>query len=906
MSRISSLWRNLVHRDRVERDLDDEVRAAFELLVDEKRRAGLPPAEARRAATLELGGVESVKEQVRAARTGALADAFVWDVRYAARLLRRNPLFALTAALSLAIGIGATVTIFTVANGLLLRAAPGVASPDRLVDISRTELGQPLANPLLSYRTYLDLVERMSTLEGLYAHQGNLESMTMGSGGDAERIFATIVTANYFDVLGITPTAGRLFGPGDSEGRGASPIVVLSHAFWERRFNADSSLLGRTIQLNGSPFTVIGVASDGFWGTSVVSSDVWVLIDAKAFDNFFFSARRSEWGMVGGRLRSGVSTQQAAAELDAVRLALEREYPDVYSSQGFLLARASPIPPGLRFVLAGFLGLLMAMVLIVLIITCANVAGVLLARAAARRREIAVRVALGAGRARLVRQLLTETVLLFILGGASSLLLARGMTSLLLKLLPVFPVPVALSLPLDGRVLAFAIGLSLAAAVLSGLAPALHVSRADVVSGLKADSQGPSDRSRLRNAFVVAQVAFSILLVITAGVLGRAMGRVPSIDRGFYSNGIEAASIDLSEAGYTEATGLLIARELLDRLRAMPGVEAATLADQVPLRGMVVSPLRAPGVPPPAGRPFFGANWNLVDSGYFETLRIPIVAGRAFNHADGAGAQPVAIIAESGARLLWPGRDPIGQYVQWQDPRSEGRGAVTTLQIVGVARDLNYGDSGVRESRGGGMAPPIVVYVPLQQRYTPRITALMRMADGQHAAQGLNALLASINRNLPPVAVQSLDIAEAAGNVVAKGSGPVQVQLRVAAAVAGSVGLVGLFLAAIGIYGVTAYSVARRTREIGIRIAMGAQRGDIVGMVLRQGMSLVAAGSVLGLLLAAAGTRLLTRLLFGASPLDPVTFGGAVVLFAVIGLAACYVPARRATQIDAMEALRYE
>jgi predicted permease len=643
------------------------------------------------------------------------------------------------------------------------------------------------------------------------------------------------------------------------------------------------------LQLNGDAFTVVGVAAEEFRGTSVVALDVWIPIGAKAFDNGFFTSRVGEWGLVGGRLKPGVSIAQVASELDAVSRALEADYPNESRGRGFLVAAASPIPPSMRLVIGGFLALLMALVSLVLVVTCANVAGILLARAAARRREISVRIAIGAGRARVVRQLLTETLLLFALGGGAGLLFARGMTSLLFKLLPAFEVPVALSLPLDGRVIAFAVGVSLVAAVLSGLAPALHVSKADVVTGLKDESQGSSDRLRLRNAFVVSQVAFGILLVVTAGVLGRAMGHVAAIDQGFDSAGVEAASFDLSQGGYTEATGLLFARDLVDRLRAMRGVQAVALADQVPPRGMAAGPLIVPGVPPPDGRPSFTAAWNIVDSGYFETLRLPLVSGRNFNAGDRAGTEPVAIIGESGARQLWPGQNPVGKRIQRQATERGATGTITTLEVIGVARDLRI------VARGGG-APPIVLYVPLLQRYTPHITILARMAEGGHATAAIAAVVRSMNANVPPAPARPLD----------DQNGPVQVQLRVAASVAGGVGLVALLLAAMGIYGVTAYTVARRTREIGIRIAMGAQRGDIVRLVLGQGMSLVLVGCVIGLVLAAGASRLLTRLLFGASPLDPVAFSGAVVLFAIIGLAACYMPVRRATRIDAMDALRYE
>jgi predicted permease len=510
-----------------------------------------------------------------------------------------------------------------------------------------------------------------------------------------------------------------------------------------------------------------------------------------------------------------------------------------------------------------------------------------------------VRLAIGAGRARLIRQFLTETMLLFILGGAAGLLLARWMTSVLVVwLLPEFPVPVNLSLPLDGRVVAFTTGLSLAAALFSGLAPALQASKADVVAALKAETQGSDDRLRLRNAFVIGQVAFSILLVVAAGLLGRALERASLTDRGYDPQGVQLASLDLSLAGYTDATGPAFARALVDRVRDLPGVQAATVADQTPMPGvmryMVGDGLTVPGVTPPNGQPFFMASWTSVEAGYFATLRLPLVAGRDFSATDRAGEPPVVIIPEATARQLWPGQNAVGKYVLWHTGRRNGPTGPAlppkSLLVVGVARDLKI-------DTPRGETSPLAVYVPLQQRYNPRMTIIVRSTDRRRLTSDIRALVQSMDPNLPILAARTLE---------EEITGPVQNQLRVAASVSGSVGVVSLLLAAIGIYGVTAYVASRRTREIGIRLALGAQRADVLVMILKQGMVLVAIGSAIGLMLAAAGSRLLTRLLFGVPPLDPVAFGGATVLFAIIGLVACYVPARRATRIDAMEALRYE
>jgi predicted permease len=824
--------------------------------------------------------------------------SFLWfsdarrDMMHAARLLRRSPVLTITATLSLAIGIGANTTIFTVANALLFQPPAGVVEPYRLVDIGSSRGGVGFGPS--SYPNYLDIRRRATTLDGVYAYLRFPQPMSVGGAstdGKAESIFGNVVAVNYFTVLGAVPAVGRLFGAGDSDQPGSSPVAVLSHLFWTRRFHKDPTIVGRTLTLNGHPFTVVGVASEGFHGTGVRALDVWVPMGmvATVTSQATLTDRAAGRLWIGGRLKPGVSVSQAAAEMDVIGQTLEREFQEQHHQTGLRLLASSPVPGNGGPVVA-FLTLLMAIVSFVLIIACANVAGVLLARATARRQEMALRLAIGAGRARLIRQLLTETVLLFVLGGTTGFLLARGMTSVLVSRLPTLPFPVDLSLPLDGRVIAFTAGLSLVAALLSGLAPALDASKADVLSGLRNDA-ALVGRLRLRHAFVIGQVAFRIVLIIGAGLFIRALQRAASIDPGFDPHGVELMSIDLTQGGYTHMTGRRFVRELVDRVQQLPGVQTATIASGLP-GGFEVrrEALTVSGGSSPSRQAFVTVDWNVVEPGYFATLRTPIAAGRDFTIADRDGTQTVAIVSEAAARQFWPGQDAVGKYLSQPTWGPQGpTNPMRALLVVGVARDIQS------SSAIDGLARACV-YAPFQQQYVSNMTIVARTTRAQRIADELRALLASMNPNLPIVTAQTLD------DSVALGLAP----QRVAASVAGSLGIVGLMLTGIGIYGVTAYAVTRRTREIGIRIALGARRADIIRMVLREGLSLTLIGSVMGLIFAAAMSRVVAGFLFGIPPIDPITFVGTTVLFAAISLAACSVPVLRATHIDPTQALRYE
>ena len=809
------------------------------------------------------------------------------DIRYAVRLLRRAPLFTLTAALSLAIGIGANTTIFSIATALLLRPLPGLGDPARLVDIGRTQNGRGFDT--VSYPNFRDLRERTKTLTDVYAARVEPQPMSLSAGGDAERIYGSIVSANYFSVLGARPQYGRLLQPSDDASGSAHDVLVLHHDFWSKTFRADPAIVGQSISLNGHPFLVVGIATPGFQGTTLLKPDVWTPISALAeasprISTEIMTQRSSVWLMVGGRLNPGVTVTQARAELQSIGANLEREYPRDNEGKNFT-AMASAVAPGQTPTVAAFLGLLMGVVGLVLLIACVNVAGILLARAAGRRREIAVRVAIGANRGRLIRQLLTETVILFAAGGLAGVILTRWLTALLFTVLPSLPVPVSIQFDSDWRVVGFATLLSMVTALLSGLAPALQGSRADLVTALKTSGrESTASTLRLRNAFLVGQVTMSLMLVVVGGLFLRALEHAAAIQPGFDQRRVDVVQLDLTLAGYNDQTAHPFVRELIQRIRALPGVENATLSVDLPLDGgrMGLGGIKVPGKKPPRGDEFF-ADWNIVEPGQFETLKLPLLRGRDFTDQDTANAPWVAIVNEALAEQIWPGEDPIGKQMTVQD---DNRPHPVTIVGETVSARLI--------SLTGPVAP--YIYMPFAQRFLPRAALLIRTRDDRSSIPDVRTLLRSMNPNLPITQAMRLTDVTAFGLI----------PQRIAASVAGTLGIVGLLLCAVGIYGVTSYAVAQRTREIGIRMALGANQRSVIRLVIRQGFALTAIGAALGLAIAGVGAKFLESLLFGLRGQDPITFVSACVLFALITLVASYIPARRATRVDPMIALRTE
>ena len=811
-----------------------------------------------------------------------MLDPWVQDIRFAARLLWKSPLFTITAALSLAIGIGANATIFSVANALLMRPLPGVADSRTLVDLGRTTQGQGFDT--VSYHYYRSVRERTTTLSNVFVYR-EPTAMSLGGRLQAERIYGTMVSGSYFPTLGTRAVVGRLLNDGDDLTTGAHPVAVISHELWERRFDATPGIAGQTIALNGHPFTVVGVAPRGFHGTTLLEADIWVPLvtlteAAPGMTSRMLTDRRTVWLMMGGRMKDGVTIAQARSEMQAIAAGLEREFRDSYEGLKIAVARSVVVPGGTGWV-AGFLTLLMAIVGLVLLIACVNIASMMLARAVARRREIAVRVAIGASRGRLVRQLLTESLIVFSAGGVLGLILARWLTSLLLALLPRLPVPVSLDIPIDWRVLGFSVVLCLLTAILSGLAPALQASGMNLTPALKAEGlDGGPSRLRLRNAFVVGQITMSLLLVIVAGLFLRSLQHAAGIEPGFDPNHVEVVGLDLSLANLDDRSGSAFIRTLLERVRALPGVESASAASDLPLDAgtMALGTLKVPG-----STQDISADWNVVEPSFFRTLKIGLVVGRDFDERDIRSAARVAIVSETFARRAWPDRDPLGQRLVQETPDG-----TSELTVIGVASDAQL--------VWLGSAPEPFIYVANAQQFMSRTWLVVRNRSAASAVPHVRALVADLNRNLPVTEALPLSDVTAIGLV----------PQRIAASVAGTLGAVGLLLAAMGIYAVTAYAVSHRTREIGIRIALGSDERRVLTLVVRQGLVLAGIGVAIGVGLAGVGSSLLESLLFGVRGLDPVTFAGAGLLFALVAVSASYLPARRAARVDPVVALRNE
>jgi predicted permease len=810
--------------------------------------------------------------------------ALLQDLRYGLRTLARRPAFTAVAVAALALGIGANAAIFSLVDALVLRP-PMADAPERVVNVhavSRDGSGFH-AFSYLDYRDYRADNPAFSELAAW-----SIEMVSLATGDEARVTVGQIVSESYFDVFGVEPVAGRFFAAEEGEGLDAHPVAVIGHDLW-RTLGGDAGVVGRTIHVNDRAFTVLGVAPDGFTGAfGVVAPEIWVPLTMQPLvkPRVDLDNRRFVWLEVIGRLAPGVSPAEAEAFLDGRYRQLAAANPDDAGEGGIDLGAFGTMPGQIRGGVQAFMAVLMGIVGLLLLVTCVNVAGMLLARGAERRREIGVRLAIGAGRGRLVRQLVTESLLLFAVGGTAGTLVAHWASRLFLAVDLPIPVPLAVDLGVDPRVLGFTLAVTLVTGLVFGLAPALQATRFDLVSSLKDDaaSDGPR-RLRLRSALVVAQVAVALLLLIGAGLFLRALDRAASIDPGFRAEDVHLATLDLSLHGYGEETGASFFASLRERLAAMPDVEAASYARMVPLTlSNSTTGFNVPGHEPPADDSMYPADWNTVGVDYFRAMGIPLVAGRGFSASDRPGSPPVAVVNQTLAERFWPGDSAVGQRIVLG-----ALGSAPEVEVVGVAADVKY--------RTLGEAPRFYLYVPLAQEHSPRMTLHVRARPGAAGVAGaVREAIRELDGRLPVAEATTLE----------RAIGVSLLPQRVASTVTGIFGVLGLLLVGIGVYGVTAFAVSQRTREFGLRMALGARGADVLGLVLRQGMTLALIGIACGLAGAAAATRLLSSLLFGVSATDPWTFAAAAGVLAGIVVLGSLLPAWRATQVDPLRALRYE
>ncbi len=807
------------------------------------------------------------------------------DFRYSLRRLRKSPGFAAIAILSLALGIGANTAIFSLVNTVLFRPLPAVDAPEQLVTLYGT-LSNNFGDTIYSYPNYKDFRDRNEVFSGLLAYR--FVPMSLSHQGNSERIWSYLVSGNYFDVLGVKPLLGRTFQADEDRTRKSHPVAVMSYGTWQKRFASDPGIVGKTVLINGNNFTIVGVMPNDFVGTEVAYTPEFFVpfmmaeiiepgnryLDCRDCDNFF----------VTGRLKPGITREQANASLQSLMQQMAKENPKENEGRGVKVLSVGLFLPSIRNGVMSFSWILMAVVGLVLLIACVNLANLLLARATERKKEIAVRLALGANRWRLIRQLLTESLLLSIMGGGLGVLLAFWINDFVARISLPMDVKLTFDLRIDGRVLIFAIGVSLLTGLLFGLLPALQATKPELVPALKDDpSGGGVRRSFVRNSLVVAQMSLSVLLLICAGLMVRSLQAAQKMRPGFNPENAVAMTFDVGLQGYDEARGRAFHKQVLDRVRSLPGVKFASLVSSLPLAlNFNNSTIYIEGQPPAssAKQPLAVANSVMPD--YFNTMSIAL-RGRDFTERDKDRESRVVIVNETFAKRFWPGQEAIGKRFNFSGPTDP------LWEIIGIAGDGKYESLGEEQK--------IAFYRPMMRDYTTWTSLVARTnGDPVPIISSIRNEIRSLDATLPISGVKTL---QEHMNV------PL-FPARVAATILGSFGLLALILAAIGIYGVMSYAVSQRTREIGIRMALGALKGDVLKMVVGQGLKLVLIGVLIGLGSALFLTRFLSAVLYGVSATDVITFVTIPVLLALIALLACYLPAYRAAQVDPIKALRYE
>lgn len=805
------------------------------------------------------------------------------DIRYGIRMLAANPGFAAVAILSLAIGIGANTSMFSLADALLLRPLP-VEKPAEVVRVVSTS--QTARYDRISYPDYLDFRDHSKTLSALAGFKNVPIGFNPNPAAPAQLMLGLAVTANFFDTLGVRPSLGRTFRADEDR----EPVVVISDSVWDSQFGRDASVIGRTVKLSKIDFTIIGVAPKSFPGLDrYVHEDLYVpfgVTPRLAPDEKDLLGHRERLNVSAyGRLRPGRTASEAQAELQTIARNLEQAYPDTNRGRGALvmeeLQARTRIDPDDAMQTA----ILLAIAGLVLLIACANVASLLLSRARARSREIAIRLAIGASRGRLLRQLLTESLLLSILGGAAGLALAQFGIQFFSSIRMPTTLPLFLVAHLDLRVLAFCAGASVLSGVVFGIAPALHTLRTDLSGTLKSGDaalSGKRRRFQVRNLLVVGQVAMSMLLLLSAGLLVKDFASATGATAGFRTDHVLLLTLEPSLVGYNEARGRAFYRQIEERVSRLPGVRSVALAEHVPLgvssssRNVLIE-----GYEMPRGQQSVSVLINPVDEHYFNVMQIPVLSGRKFETSDTLGSPPVAIVNEAMAQTYWPKRNPIGERIQM---------GKQTLEVVGIAKNIKYRDLAEH--------PQPFLYLPFSQQYGSLMTLHVETSvDPATLAAPVLAEIRQLDPATPVQDVQTLQHFFQEGALFGS---------RLITQVVSVIGLFGLLLAITGLYGVIAYSVSRRTREIGIRMAIGAEPGSVARLVLRQGMLLTAIGAAIGLTLSLLASQVLGSLLVGVSARDPGVYIVVPLLLASISLLACYIPARRAARIDPLLALRQD
>ena len=807
-------------------------------------------------------------------------DALVRDLRYALRQLRLSPSYAALAIISIGIGIGATTTIFSLVEALLLKPVPAPRA-DRLVYGYETSPDGSGFHSF-SFLQYKDLRERSRTLTDLAAF--DITPLSVATTGDAQLGVGFNVSSNFFKVFGATPELGRFFLPEEDAypDVGSHPVAVVSHAFWQRRLAGDTSAVGRAIRVNGRAFTVIGIARPEMSSVlSFIRADLWtpVTMSNVTKPDLRLDSREYNTFQLVGRLADGTTRQSAERELESIARQIEADHPEVIKGHGVDLYPYSGMPPEARKAVAIFMALLMSFSSLILLVACGNLAGVIMARGVQRQRELAVRVALGAGRSTVVRQLVTETVVLFLGGCAVAIGIASVATHAIAAFKPPIEVPLELDIRVDARVIGFTLAVALVVGVVFALVPALRSTRLGVMAVLKSEGGTASRRSRSRNAVVMAQLAFTLLLLVDAALVARALSSALDVNPGFGIRGMRVATTDLQMRNYGSDAGRHVLEQWRAALLAQPGVRAVAFTSRPPLgAGNSTMAFRATR----DARDRMSADFATVSNDYFGVMGIPLLTGRAFTTGDRDGGEQVAIVsAELARRVYGSPAKAIGRTLV------VGRGPTDGYSIVGVTADTKV--------RSLAESPRFMVYLPIGQSHVQEVSAMIR-GDVTTAASAARTTLRALDADLPLMNNSTFE----------QYTSVALLPQRLAGVVSATLGIIGLLLAAIGVYGIVAYAVSQRTREIGIRVAVGATPSGVARFMAGEGVRVAAIGIVIGLALALGGAQLLRSFLLGMNPYDPLAFGGAAAGLLTVAVVACVVPARRAAKVDPVVALRAE